>query len=557
MAELGYLTVIPNIVGSVVAAWLAYRVYQGRPTSYRTSLFMTFFLISATSLILAGERLIFDLEYSLMLIVVEYTTETILLLCILVFVMQYTGHGGWVTPRNLALIAAPGASCVILNLTNPWHGLIYTNAVLVVQGGVAIVDTEYGPLFLLWVANFISITVACLGLLYATLPDSSFDRRMTTWSLMLALGIMTISIVAYLLLPRNSAYVDFLSIGLTLSAITIFFGERGFSSADAELVTAREAIKGMEDAVLVFNANMALVFVNEHGQRIVDENREFLIERSAARGLSVPMGSNKWEIALKVNGVPQHYSVSTSDIVREGKAIGAVVVFHDISKRKEMEDSINRANRSLRTLNQIIRHDIKNDLTAIGGYLELMEGTNLDPRQRELLLKTKDLARSVDGHLTFAKDHQTIGSDPAWQDLQGTFDDTLSKMDLGGIGYDSHIQGIKVLADPMFPNVVHCLADNTVRHGKKATKIIVKTEETEVGLLIIWEDDGVGVPLADKEKIFVKGFGQNTGLGLFLVQEILSSTGACISEEGEPGKGARFVVLVPSGWYIRTSPAGT
>ena len=50
-----------------------------------------------------------------------------------------------------------------------------------------------------------------------------------------------------------------------------------------------------------------------------------------------------------------------------------------------------------------------------------------------------------------------------------------------------------------------------------------------------------------QEKIFERGFGKNTGLGLALSREILDITGIMIRETGEPGKGARFEMVVPKG----------
>jgi signal transduction histidine kinase len=61
------------------------------------------------------------------------------------------------------------------------------------------------------------------------------------------------------------------------------------------------------------------------------------------------------------------------------------------------------------------------------------------------------------------------------------------------------------------------------------------------------EDDGSGIPASDKERIFQRGFGKHTGLGLFLVREILGITGITIRETGEPGKGAQFEITVPAG----------
>ena len=61
------------------------------------------------------------------------------------------------------------------------------------------------------------------------------------------------------------------------------------------------------------------------------------------------------------------------------------------------------------------------------------------------------------------------------------------------------------------------------------------------------EDNGIGIPINQKDRIFARGTGKNTGFGLFFAREILSITGIEITEDGEPEKGARFVIKVPSG----------
>ncbi len=66
-------------------------------------------------------------------------------------------------------------------------------------------------------------------------------------------------------------------------------------------------------------------------------------------------------------------------------------------------------------------------------------------------------------------------------------------------------------------------------------------------MIITCEADGVGIPLQDKIHIFGRGFGDHTGIGLFLAREILSITNLSIKEVGEEGKGARFEILVPEG----------
>ena len=59
----------------------------------------------------------------------------------------------------------------------------------------------------------------------------------------------------------------------------------------------------------------------------------------------------------------------------------------------------------------------------------------------------------------------------------------------------------------------------------------------------------MGVPPQDKPQIFAKGFGRDSGLGLFLIREILSITKISIQETGDYGKGARFEMLIPKEMY--------
>ena len=85
------------------------------------------------------------------------------------------------------------------------------------------------------------------------------------------------------------------------------------------------------------------------------------------------------------------------------------------------------------------------------------------------------------------------------------------------------------------------------------TMIRVSNYDREENRIIVVEDDGNGVSEEDKKKLFTKGFGKHTGLGLFLSREILSITGLMITENGEPGTGARFEITAPNGKWRFTN----
>ncbi|MFA5071976.1 MAG: HAMP domain-containing sensor histidine kinase [Candidatus Pacearchaeota archaeon] len=94
------------------------------------------------------------------------------------------------------------------------------------------------------------------------------------------------------------------------------------------------------------------------------------------------------------------------------------------------------------------------------------------------------------------------------------------------------------------------MVNNTAMHGgQDVSKVEIDWQKVPGGIILIYEDNGVGIPDEQKQDIFKKGFGKNTGMGLFLAKEILKITGLEIAEKGTYGKGARFEIFVPEGAY--------
>ena len=95
--------------------------------------------------------------------------------------------------------------------------------------------------------------------------------------------------------------------------------------------------------------------------------------------------------------------------------------------------------------------------------------------------------------------------------------------------------------------------ENAIRHGGDITTIRISCFESGSNLVITCVDDGIGIPVSEKEFIFNHGYGKHTGIGLFLAREILSITGLSIRERGEEGEGAQFEITVPAGKFRRVS----
>jgi signal transduction histidine kinase len=104
----------------------------------------------------------------------------------------------------------------------------------------------------------------------------------------------------------------------------------------------------------------------------------------------------------------------------------------------------------------------------------------------------------------------------------------------------------EIYADPLLPRVFYNLLENSLKHGGRGlTRIRLSTRLSGDYLNIIYEDNGCGISQELKLKIFEFRQSSETGMDLFLVREILGFTGITITENGEPGKGVRFEIIVP------------
>jgi PAS domain S-box-containing protein len=230
--------------------------------------------------------------------------------------------------------------------------------------------------------------------------------------------------------------------------------------------------------------------------------------------------------------------------------MGRRVSNRDITDRKMVEMSLSLANRKLGMLSSITRHDILNQLMALKGFLELSKGMEQDPDLLGYIGKEEKAADVIQRQIEFTRYYEHIGVNvPEWQDAAEIFLSAAAQLPLGTIRVTCTESDIEIYADPLIEKVFYNLIENSLRHGETVTAISFFAEERENGMVFTYQDDGTGIDPGIRPFLFQKGFGKHTGLGLFLIREILSITGISIMETGEAGKGARFEITVPKGVY--------
>jgi PAS domain S-box-containing protein len=255
---------------------------------------------------------------------------------------------------------------------------------------------------------------------------------------------------------------------------------------------------------------------------------------------------------LKKDGNHIWLSLNAQGITNDrGEIIAYEGTTEDITDRRLAERGLQTAHGKLQLLSSITRHDILNQLNALRAYLDLAKDDEPDPAKAETIRKAQNVVATIEEQILFTRDYQTMGMiAPLWQNVSVQLVKSTRSLSLRNVRIESDRSDLEVLADPLLVKVFYNLVDNSLRHGgEKMDLIRFSCHETGEGLVCTYEDNGTGIPPKDKPHIFSRGFGRNTGLGMFLAREILAITGMTIQETGEFGKKACFEITIPPGFY--------
>ncbi|HWQ66904.1 MAG TPA: PAS domain S-box protein [Methanospirillum sp.] len=322
------------------------------------------------------------------------------------------------------------------------------------------------------------------------------------------------------------------------------------------------------DPILILDSSLRILEVNRGFEKVFECTNEGIISEQIDN-LGIQLTENSINLALtkdespdnifheemilvKRTGVPFIAEVAISRIIIQSEPC-LLIQIHDIDEIRRAHDAVAQVNKKLKILSSITRHDILNRIMVTSFYCGELKSAITDEtglKKLETMKKASDEIRSL---IDFTGLYQDLGvTDPSWQRVESVLKAQAIQGLVSHIQCQSDLNGIEIYADQMLEKVLYNLVENSVRHGQGLTTIRLTCSEEGRDLSIWYEDDGGGIVAADKGKIFNKGFGKNTGLGLFLIREILSITGITISETGEPGIGVRFNMKIHAGkWRKR------
>ncbi|MFB6072830.1 MAG: PAS domain S-box protein [Halobacterium sp.] len=232
-------------------------------------------------------------------------------------------------------------------------------------------------------------------------------------------------------------------------------------------------------------------------------------------------------------------------------------VVHDVTDREDYEARLETQRDNLEVLNQVLRHDVRNDLQVVLAYAEMLaDEVPEDHREYVSRIRTSadhaveltDTAREIANVMLASEaNHGEVNLrsvlEPEIEEVQSSYPGAV-------IAVEDAVPAVDVAGTDMLDSVFRNLMKNAVQHNDNdVPEVTVSTTERGDSVVVRVADNGPGVRDGQKDDIFGKGEkgleSQGTGMGLYLVQTLVDGVDGEVWVEDNDPEGAVFAVELP------------
>jgi two-component system phosphate regulon sensor histidine kinase PhoR len=341
-------------------------------------------------------------------------------------------------------------------------------------------------------------------------------------------------------------------------------GERNQSSA---------ILRSMIEGVAVIDSKERVVFCNRafaeilnidaarcEGRSLVELVRQADLLDLARRALT---SADSLQGSLIIGTVmPRSFAVTATPVkALEPAANGAVIVLHDITELRRLE-------RVRQDFVANVSHEFKTPLTAIQGFAETLLGGALEDEKnnRRFLAIIRDhaarLGRLTDDLLKLARieagklevQYQPVSVAELVEGCAATTLFKASRRNIAlNLSYPPELPAIRGDAG-LLREVLQNLLDNAVQYTSPGGRVDLSAATRDHEAVITVADTGIGIPLADQERIFERFYRVDaarsrevggTGLGLSIAKHIVEAHGGRLWVESTVGAGSQFHFSIP------------
>jgi len=285
------------------------------------------------------------------------------------------------------------------------------------------------------------------------------------------------------------------------------------------------------------------------------------ISKAVLSNKTVKINEHTLLIAKDGSKIPVVYAASPIKEAK-GNIIGCVVVFHDVTKERQVD-------KAKTEFVSLASHQLRTPLSTINWYAEMLLAEDvgkLTTKQRkysqEVYHASQRMVNLVNSLLNVSRlELGTFSISPKKVDIIKIAKTCIKELEPTIIEkklvitqhFDGSVSSYK--ADPrLLKIIVQNLLVNSVRYTNNEGKIDITISKEKDGIQITVSDNGIGIPKAQQSQIFGKlfradnakmAYPDGTGLGLYIVKQIIQHSGGKINFKSDEGKGTVFYVTLP------------
>jgi PAS domain S-box-containing protein len=513
----------------------------------------------------------------------------------LAFALQYTGREKWLTRRRLILLAIIPLVTTALIWTDDLHHLFRSIPKLDTSGPYPMLDTTYNVAFWVHAAYcYLLLLIGTILLILAFIRSPHLYRSQAAAMLIGALAPWAANAI-FIFGWSPFDQLDLTPFAFTLTGLAMGWGLFRFRLLDTVPVARDTIIESMSDGVIVLDPQNRIADLNPVAEGILGCLASEAVGQPAKGILSRwpdlveryrSVAETHAEIAVGEGVVRRYFDFRVSPLRDwRRRLVGRLIVLRDVTRRKEMEEELQRAKEAAEAANQakdefidIVTHELRSPLSSVLGSVGFLQDGAAGSVSEEQLEFLHIIEANVTRMAALASDLAEISRIESGQ-LQLEIEPVSMAGVVGEVTQSIRLQVERkdqtlilqvpddlpmVWGDRMrLAQVLTNLVGNAHKFTSEGGRIAIRAERAanwwdaqgaaEVVYVAV-EDNGIGIGAEDLPKLFQK-FSRvgdrktrqipGTGLGLSIAKSLVEMQGGCIWCESELGKGSTFHFTVP------------
>jgi diguanylate cyclase (GGDEF)-like protein/PAS domain S-box-containing protein len=274
-----------------------------------------------------------------------------------VFAQAFVSHGEWFNKRFLFLLAIEPVTTLLLVWTNRFHRLVFESVSVVNQNNFSWIELIHGPWYTVnLIYSYIVILSGLAVLTYGMLHSSLLMRKQNRIILLAALLPWGMNIYSEYF--PNAAHFDFTPITFGVSSILFTYSVIRNRFMDIVPLARSHIVESMSDGVLVLDAQNRIVDINPAMEKILNREATSFLGKPASEVLDAWMNQKESLIngeetrtELRLPNAPSRYlDLKVTPIYDKDRRLnGRLMVFRDVTDRKQVEKKLRSANDRLQS----------------------------------------------------------------------------------------------------------------------------------------------------------------------------------------------------------------